>query len=155
MKKVVNFREIDEIAKQLSKAIKSGDFIALIGELGTGKTTFVKELAKNLGIKENIKSPTFTYVKEYKTENDIPFYHFDVYRIGNSEEVYEIGYEDYINSNGIVVVEWADLIKDELPENYIQIELGYYDELDRTIEIKIIGDEKRAEEIIQNVNFRN
>lgn len=155
MKRKVNFNEINQIAKKLSKAIKPGDFIALVGDLGTGKTTFVKEIARNLGITREIKSPTFTYVREYETEDGCPFYHFDVYRIGEAEEVYEIGYEDYINGDGIVIVEWADLIEEELPEKYIKITLEYCDEESRMIKIEIIGDEKRAEEIIRHVDFRN
>ncbi|BDU50791.1 tRNA (adenosine(37)-N6)-threonylcarbamoyltransferase complex ATPase subunit type 1 TsaE [Haliovirga abyssi] len=155
MKRKVNFNEINQIAEKLSKAIKSGDFIALVGDLGTGKTTFVKEIAKNLGITGEIKSPTFTYVREYKTKIGCPFYHFDVYRIGEPEEVYEIGYEDYINGDGIVIVEWADLIEEELPDKYIRITLEYSDEESRMMKIEVIGDEKRAEEIIQYVNFRD
>ena len=93
MKKNLSFGEIDELIVKLSKYLKSGDVISLEGDLGTGKTTIVQKISKELGIKENIKSPTFNYVLEYNS-GKFPLYHFDVYRISDPMEIYEIGYED-------------------------------------------------------------
>ena len=102
----------------------------MVGDLGTGKTTFVKVFAKRLGISSNIKSPTFNYVIEY-LDGKYPLYHFDVYRIGESDEIYEVGYEDYLYNDGICIIEWANLIEEELPDEYIRVELDYYDEFSR------------------------
>ncbi|MBZ4683144.1 MAG: tsaE [Fusobacteriales bacterium] len=154
MKKVLTFSEIDILVDKLSKIIKKNDVIALIGDLGTGKTTFVKRIAKNLGITENVKSPTFTYVMEYR-DIEPPLFHFDVYRICDAEEIYEIGYEDYLHNGGIVIIEWANLIESELPEEYLRIELFHNDENSREVEIKYVGNEKREKEIIEYVNFSN
>lgn len=154
MKKALTFTEIDELAFKLGRNLMEGDVVALIGDLGTGKTTFVQKLAKALGIKENVKSPTFNYVLEY-TSGRVPFYHFDVYRISEPLEIYELGYEDYIEGDGITVIEWANLIKSELPKVYIEISLFHKDEETREIEIKVIGNEVREKELLKNVDFGN
>lgn len=154
MKKVLTFDEINKLAELLATTIKQGDFIALVGDLGTGKTTFVQKIAKALGVKENVKSPTFNYVLEYHS-GKIPFYHFDVYRISEPLEIYELGYEDYLDSDGITIVEWANLIKSELPNEYIEINLYHYDEESREIEIKYIGNKNKEEELLKNVSFSN
>ena len=91
-----------------------GEIITLIGDLGVGKTVFTQGVAKGLGITEPINSPTFTILQVYE-EGRIPFYHFDVYRIGDIEEMDEIGYEDYFFGDGLCIVEWADLIKELMP----------------------------------------
>ncbi|ERM39657.1 tRNA threonylcarbamoyl adenosine modification protein YjeE [Clostridioides difficile P37] len=85
-----------------------------------------QSLADSLGIEDYITSPTFTIINEY--EGKIPLYHFDVYRIGSSDEMYDIGYDEYVNSNGICIIEWANLIEDILPKEYLNIELRYKDE---------------------------
>ena len=138
----------------MANNIKKGDFLALVGDLGTGKTTFVQKIAKALGVKENVKSPTFNYVLEYHS-GKIPFYHFDVYRISEPLEIYELGYEDYLDGDGVTIVEWSNLIKSELPEEYLEISLFHYDEVSREIEIKFIGNKIREEEILKNVGFSN
>lgn len=104
-----------EIAAEFVKTLQGGDVICMYGDLGAGKTAFAQGLAKGLGIDEPITSPTFTIVNEYY--GDLPFYHFDVYRIADSEEMYEVGYDEYVYGDGISVVEWAELISDILPEN--------------------------------------
>lgn len=154
MKKVLTFDEIDKLSTILAENLREGDVISLIGDLGTGKTTFVKKLAEALGIKENVKSPTFNYVLEYHS-GKLPFYHFDVYRISEPLEIYELGYEDYIDGEGVTVIEWANLIKSELPKKYIEINIYHRDENTREIEIEIIGDKKREEELLKNVGFGN
>ena len=93
--KILTFGEIDSLAVKTAEKMKNGGCLGLIGDLGTGKTTFTKKICKEYNIHENIKSPTFTYVIEYTT-GDVTVYHFDAYRIINSEEIYEIGFEDYI-----------------------------------------------------------
>lgn len=110
-------RKIGEI---LGKEVKAGTVITLNGDLGVGKTVFTQGLAKGLGIEEPVNSPTFTIVQVYE-EGRLPFYHFDVYRIGDIEEMEEIGYEDYFYGTGVCLIEWAELIKDILPENYVDI----------------------------------
>ena len=91
----------------------------MYGDLGAGKTAFVQGLAKALGINQHVTSPTFTIVNEY--EGRLKLYHFDVYRITDPEEMYEIGYEDYLDTDGVCIVEWAELIEELFPEEYIKI----------------------------------
>lgn len=110
-----NVEETKRIAAGFAKELKSGDVLCMYGNLGAGKTAFVQGLARGLGIDEPITSPTFTIVNKY--QGDMPLYHFDVYRIGDSEEMYEIGYEEYVYGDGISVIEWAELIEDILPES--------------------------------------
>ncbi|WP_297404374.1 tRNA (adenosine(37)-N6)-threonylcarbamoyltransferase complex ATPase subunit type 1 TsaE [uncultured Cetobacterium sp.] len=158
MKKRMSFEEIDEFAKKMADYATENTVIALIGDLGTGKTTFSKTFAKAFGIKENLKSPTFNYVLEY-TDGRLPLYHFDVYRMGSAEEIYEIGYEDYINNDGVALIEWANIIETELPKKYIRIEFSYIycDECEniREIELEYIGDTKKEEEMLEYVGFSN
>ena len=92
----------------------------MIGDLGVGKTVLTQGIAKGLGIDEPISSPTFTIVQVYESGR-IPFYHFDVYRIGDVEEMDEIGFDDYVYGEGLTMIEWANLIEEILPEHYSQI----------------------------------
>ncbi len=108
------------LGEKLGKEAIAGQVFTLIGDLGVGKTVFTQGVAKGLDITEPISSPTFTIVQEYD-EGRLPFYHFDVYRIGDVEEMEEIGYEDYFYGNGICFIEWANLIEEILPEQYTQI----------------------------------
>ena len=121
-----NENKTREIGYKLGKLLKEGSVICLVGDLGAGKTTMTQSLADSLGIEDYITSPTFTIINEY--EGKIPLYHFDVYRIGSSDEMYDIGYDEYVNSNGICIIEWANLIEDILPKEYLNIELRYKDE---------------------------
>ena len=98
--------------------------IALSGDLGTGKTALTKAVAEGLGVKEVITSPTFNIVKQYETGR-LPLYHFDVYRIGDVDEMYELGYEEFFFGSGVSIVEWADLIEDIIPEDAVRIEIEY------------------------------
>jgi len=108
------------LGKEIGREAKQGEIISLIGDLGVGKTVFTQGVAKGLGIEETISSPTFTILQVYE-EGRIPFYHFDVYRIGDVEEMDEIGYEDCFYGNGICIVEWADLIEELMPTYTKQI----------------------------------
>lgn len=111
--------ETEKYGRKIGDILQPGDAVCLIGELGAGKTAFVSGIAKALGIKEYITSPTFTIVNEYFGK--MPLYHFDVYRIENPEELYDIGYDEYINGSGVTVIEWADRIEDMLPGEYLRV----------------------------------
>lgn len=104
-----------ELGEKIGQMAKPGMVISLTGDLGVGKTVFTQGLAKGLGIEEPVNSPTFTIVQVYE-EGRLPLYHFDVYRIGDIEEMDEIGYEDYFYGEGVCLIEWADLIREILPE---------------------------------------
>jgi ATPase, YjeE family len=125
MKKVIkNESDTRAFGLELAGMLGPGDVVALIGDLGTGKTTLTKSIAAGLGIKDMITSPTFTIVQEY-TSGRIPLYHFDVYRICDLEEMYELGYEEYFFGQGVCIVEWADLIPELIPKTGIIIRIDY------------------------------
>ena len=110
-----NDKETREIGFKLGKLLKPGSIVCLIGDLGAGKTTMTQSLAEALEVDDYITSPTFTIVNEY--EGKMPLYHFDVYRIGCSEEMYDIGFDEYINGEGVCIIEWANIIEDILPDD--------------------------------------
>lgn len=109
-----------ELGKKIGREVQSGQVYTLIGDLGVGKTVFTQGIAEGLGIREPICSPTFTIVQVYE-EGRMPFYHFDVYRIGDIEEMEEIGYEDYFYGKGFTMIEWANLIEEILPPSYHEV----------------------------------
>ncbi len=109
-----------EAGRQLGLLAKPGDIYTLNGDLGVGKTVFTQGVAKGLGVTEHVNSPTFTIVQVYDSGR-LPFYHFDVYRIGDVEEMEEIGYEDYFFGDGICMVEWAQLIAELIPQQATKI----------------------------------
>ncbi|RRD39177.1 tRNA (adenosine(37)-N6)-threonylcarbamoyltransferase complex ATPase subunit type 1 TsaE [Leptotrichia sp. OH3620_COT-345] len=148
---ILTFEEINKLAKKTAEILQNGGCLGLIGDLGVGKTTFTKKICSCYGIKENIKSPTFTYVMEYISEN-IKIYHFDVYRIMNPEEIYEIGFEDYIGEeNAVVIVEWADNILDEMPEDTLYIEIEHNNEMTRKVSVyKLKNGEKYYVDFFNN-----
>lgn len=112
--------ETSALGRELGVKAKPGEVYTLIGDLGVGKTVLTQGIAEGLGITEPICSPTFTIVQVYE-EGRLPFYHFDVYRIGDIEEMDEIGYEDYFYGDGVCMIEWANLIEEILPDNYKEI----------------------------------
>ncbi|KJS88872.1 MAG: hypothetical protein JM58_00165 [Peptococcaceae bacterium BICA1-8] len=114
--------ETEYIGKRMAKFLKPGDFISLNGDLGAGKTVFSQGIAKGLGIEESITSPTFTIIQEYYSGR-VPFYHMDVYRLNSSDEMEDLGYEEYFYGQGITVVEWGNSVADILPEEYLNIEI--------------------------------
>ncbi len=122
---IKNEKETESFGRALAEELKAGDVLALIGDLGTGKTALTRYIAKGLGIDERITSPTFTIVKEY-TDGRLPLYHFDVYRVSEADELFNIGIEEYFFGSGVCIVEWADMILDILPENtkFIYLEYG-------------------------------
>ncbi len=109
-----NEQDTYALGEKIAKEAKAGDIYALLGDLGVGKTVFTKGFAKGLEISEHVNSPTFTIMQVYD-EGRLPLYHFDVYRIGDPEEMEEIGYEDYFFGNGVCLVEWAGLIEELMP----------------------------------------
>ena len=115
-------KETFELGKNLCEQAKAGQIFCLNGDLGVGKTVFTQGFAKGLGIEENVNSPTFTIIQVYE-EGRIPLYHFDVYRIGDPEEMYEIGYEEYFFGEGVCLIEWSKLIEELIPEEAINIEI--------------------------------
>ena len=128
-------QEVTEYGIRLGEEAMPGQVIALTGDLGAGKTTLTKAIARGLGVSDMITSPTFTIVKEYRSGR-LPLYHFDVYRIGDPDEMYELGYEEYFYGEGVCVVEWADIIEDFLPENAIKIHISYSDD-EKAREVRI------------------
>ena len=126
---IASEQETKQLGERIGQAARPGTVIALIGDLGTGKTTLTKSIAGGLGVTETVTSPTFNIIREYKSGR-IPLYHFDVYRIADPDEMFELGYEEYFYGDGICVVEWADIIEDLLPEDavIIHIERGASEE---------------------------
>lgn len=108
-------KETFEVGQRLGEAASPGEVYCLLGDLGVGKTVFTQGFARGLGIEEPVSSPTFTILQEYE-EGRLPFYHFDVYRISDPEEMDEIGFDDYIYGSGVCLIEWADLIAELLPD---------------------------------------
>ena len=116
-------QETFSAGRQLGEKAFPGQVITLTGDLGVGKTVFTQGLAKGLGIEEPVNSPTFTIVQVYD-EGRLPLYHFDVYRIADSDEMYEIGYEEYVYGDGVSVIEWPQLIDDILPEKRYDVTIS-------------------------------
>ena len=121
---IANEEALFAFGMELAKKLKPGDVIALEGDLGVGKTSLTKAIAKGLGIKDYITSPTFTIIHEY-LEGRLPLYHFDVYRLDEEYEFHELGYEEYFYGEGVSLVEWADKIREFLPKDRIYIRLEY------------------------------
>ncbi len=119
-----NEEAVRKFGRELGAAAKAGSVIALTGDLGAGKTTLTKAIAEGLGVKEIITSPTFNIIKQYDSGR-LPLYHFDVYRITDPDEMYELGYEEYFYGEGVCVVEWADMIDELIPEDAVRIDIGY------------------------------
>ena len=135
-----------ELAENLESEKFPGMIICLDGELGSGKTVFVKGFAKSLGIEDNITSPTFNIVKEYQV-GELPLYHMDVYRLEDTDE--DIGFADYFGSEAISIVEWSDLIADSLPEERLDIKFKIIDENTRVLVLKPHG--QKYEDLVNYV----
>ena len=115
-------KETFEIGKKLGETALPGSIYALVGDLGVGKTVIAKGVAEGLGVVEDIVSPTFTIVREYSGR--LPYYHFDIYRIEDEEELLEIGWDEYIGLGGVCLVEWADLVEEAMPPDTIWVWIG-------------------------------
>ncbi|WP_416198600.1 MAG: tRNA (adenosine(37)-N6)-threonylcarbamoyltransferase complex ATPase subunit type 1 TsaE [Sporanaerobacter sp.] len=143
-----NTKDTEQFGYKLGKILKGGEIICLIGDLGAGKTTMTKSIAKGLDVEEYVTSPTFTLINEYKGR--VPLYHFDVYRLEEVESIYDLGFEEYFYSNGVSIIEWADKIKNVLPEDVLTIEIkrGSNDE-ERVL--NIYGSGERNKSIIEEL----
>jgi tRNA threonylcarbamoyladenosine biosynthesis protein TsaE len=119
-----NEHSTKEFGIALADKLKAGDVIALTGELGTGKTTLAKYVAQGLGVSEDVTSPTFTLINEYKSGR-LPLYHFDMYRISGEEDARNLGIEDYFYGNGVSIIEWADKIPGMVPKTSMTISMSY------------------------------
>jgi tRNA threonylcarbamoyladenosine biosynthesis protein TsaE len=140
-----------QIGKSIGSLLLPGDVVALVGELGTGKTQFIKGLAVGVGIGKPtyISSPSFTLINEYKGK--IPFYHIDLFRLRAEKEAEDLGLEEYFQSGGITAIEWADRIPSLLPREMLWIQISYTGENTRSIEI--LGRGKRYEELINRLRI--
>nr|WP_303192269.1 tRNA (adenosine(37)-N6)-threonylcarbamoyltransferase complex ATPase subunit type 1 TsaE [uncultured Blautia sp.] len=134
--------ETFEVGRTIGMNAKPGQIYTLTGNLGVGKTVFTQGVAAGLGITEPVNSPTFTIIQEYE-DGRLPFYHFDVYRIGDLEEMEEIGYDDYFFGQGICLIEWAELIEEILPEKRIEVTIEK--DLEKGFEYRKITIEERGE----------
>lgn len=118
---VHSLKDTELIGEIIARNLERGTVLCLDGDLGAGKTTLTQFIAKKFGVKENITSPTFTIIKEY--EGMMPFYHMDVYRIESEADMYDLGYEEYIYSEGVTIIEWSNKILNMLPEDRINIDI--------------------------------
>ncbi|RLQ91186.1 tRNA (adenosine(37)-N6)-threonylcarbamoyltransferase complex ATPase subunit type 1 TsaE [Falsibacillus albus] len=136
-----------EFAGKLGERLFPGAVLLLEGDLGAGKTTFTKGLAKGLGVRRTVNSPTFTIIKEY--QGRLPLYHMDVYRLGDSFE--DLGFDEYFEGEGVSVVEWAHLIEDQLPEERLELSLYHYGNDARRLVVQPVGRryEQLCEEIVE------
>ena len=135
--------ETFEVGRTIGMNAKPGQIYTLTGDLGVGKTVFTQGVAAGLGITEPVNSPTFTIIQEYE-DGRLPFYHFDVYRIGDLEEMEEIGYDDYFFGQGICLIEGAELIEEILPEKRIEVTIEK--DFEKGFEYRKITIEERGEE---------
>lgn len=131
-----SIEETIEAGARLARTLKAGDVVALVGNLGAGKTVFTKGIAKGLGVKDvrYVNSPTFVIIKEY--EGRLPLYHFDLYRLDRSGVLDAENFEEYFYGTGVTVIEWADKIRKLLPERYIEVKMAVAGESKRIIKIK-------------------
>ena len=150
-----NLKDTEEIGRIIAKCLEKGTVICLDGDLGVGKTALTQFIAKEFGVKEYIVSPTFTIIKEY--EGKLPFYHMDVYRIDSEDAMYDLGYDEYIYSEGVTIIEWSHLIKGILPEERVNIEIKRIDDDKREINFEGKGPvyEKIMGELINYENTVN
>ncbi|MDM5318259.1 tRNA (adenosine(37)-N6)-threonylcarbamoyltransferase complex ATPase subunit type 1 TsaE [Fictibacillus sp. b24] len=144
--KTKSAEETMSFAEKLGSILQKGDVLTLAGDLGAGKTTFTKGLAKGLGITRTVNSPTFTIIKEYKGR--LPLYHMDVYRLEDSDE--DLGFEEYFSGDGVCVVEWAVFIEEYLPEERLELVISNKGDEEREIQVTPIGNryEERVKEIM-------
>lgn len=125
--------ETEQIGASLAAKLHAGDVIAMAGDLGAGKTVFIRGLARGLGVRQRVTSPTYTIVNEY--EGTLPLFHFDMYRLGGPEELYDIGWDDYLRRGGVCAVEWSERAEGLLPEDVIRVRIHTEGESARVIEI--------------------
>ena len=129
--------QTEGLARKLAASFVPGDVIVLSGELGSGKTTFVRALVAARGLDaQQVSSPSYTFVNEYK--GDPPVFHFDFYRLGNDDELEEIGWDYYLSLNGIILAEWGEKASDRLPDSYYRMQFTLLDSTSRRIELSLV-----------------
>ena len=148
--KLSNLEETDKFGIMLGKLLNSGDILCLNGDLGAGKTTMTKSIGLGLGVEEYITSPTFALINQYRGR--VPVYHFDVYRLENVEELYDLGFDEYFYGNGVCIIEWAEKIEKMIPEDRIVIDIKKGNNLEERI-LYISGFGKGYERIIKEMNW--
>lgn len=132
-----NTEETEALGEQLAGRLHAGDVIAYLGDLGAGKTAFTRGLARGLGCTGRVTSPTFTIVNEY--EGRLPLFHFDMYRLGDADELFDIGWDEYLSRGGVCAVEWSERITGEIPENAITVTICRCEENDDWRRITVEG----------------
>ena len=146
--RINGLKETEDFGIKLGKLLEPGDIVCLNGELGAGKTTMTKSIGIGLGVEEYITSPTFTLINQYRGR--MPVYHFDVYRLENVEELYDLGFDEYFFGNGVCIIEWAEKIERMLPEDRLVIDIKNGKNIDeRTFHIS--GHGPRYEELIKEL----
>jgi len=148
-----NEEEMLKFAQKLGEKLEAGDILVLTGELGAGKTTFVKGLALGLDIHQMIKSPTYTIVREYD-KGRLPLYHMDVYRIGDDPDSFDM--DDYLFGEGVSVIEWGELLGQDLPDCYLEVLLDKYAEsfeTDGARDLSLIPHGRRYDELVQSLGL--
>ena len=152
MKEIVSssVEKTKKLGARIGKLLKKSSVVALSGEFGAGKTTLIKGIAKGLGVRETryVNSPSFVIVKQYKGRFSV--YHFDIHRIDKSSELETVGYEDFFYGDGVTLIEWADKIKELLPNEYLDIHLSIKDENSRLIELGGVGEDYKK--LITRIN---
>ena len=133
--------ETEKAGENLAEMLEPGDVVAFYGDLGAGKTAFIRGLARGLGVNARVSSPTFTIVNEYP--GPVPLFHFDMYRIGCEEELYDIGWEDYLERGGVCAVEWSENVDEAFYGDVIKIEISKTGDTGRRIQIDLKGDEEK------------
>lgn len=128
--------DTSSFAQNIAEKLKESDVLLLEGDLGAGKTTFTKGIALGLGVRRNVSSPTFTIIKEY--QGRIPLYHMDVYRLQDASE--DLGFDEYFEGDGVTIIEWAHLIEDQLPKEFLAISIFRLGDLKRKFELKPVGE---------------
>jgi len=154
--KASNLQDTDKIGKIIGESLKSGTVICLEGDLGAGKTTLTQSIAKGLEIHDYVTSPTFTIIKEYNGRLNL--YHMDAYRLDSEDEMYDLGYDEYINSDGVCIIEWASKIKGLIPKSAINITINInYENSNRELDINGEGEQFNIikEELQKYENIRN
>ena len=129
--------ETERFGESLAQELRAGDVLAFTGSLGMGKTAFTRGLARGLGCRGRVTSPTFTIVNEY--EGKTPLFHFDMYRLGSSDELFDIGWDDYLARGGVCAVEWSERVSDELPEDTIFVDIARGEEGENMRVITVTG----------------
>lgn len=128
--------ELNHVAKELVTMFSQYEIVCFQGEMGAGKTTFIKVICEALGVEDAMSSPTFSIVNEYRNESDDPIYHFDFYRVEKLQEALDIGVEEYFYSGDLCLIEWPDMIKELIPEKHLEISIKLVDNNSREITIR-------------------